>query len=65
MDCRPPGSSVHVILLARILEGVAVPCSRDPPEPGIEPRFFTSSALGVDSLPLAPPGKPLGTIYLF
>ena len=45
MDCRLPGSSVHVILLARILEGVAVPSSRDPPEPGIKPMFFTSSAL--------------------
>ena len=28
MDCGPPGSSVHGILQARILEWVAVPCSR-------------------------------------
>ena len=28
MDCRPPGSSVHGILQARILERVAVPFSR-------------------------------------
>ena len=24
MDCSPPGSSVHVILQARVLEGVAI-----------------------------------------
>ena len=28
MDCSPPGSSVHGILQARILEGVAIPFSR-------------------------------------
>ena len=28
MDCNPPGSSVHEILQARILEGVAIPFSR-------------------------------------
>ena len=36
MDCSSPGSSVHVILQARILEWVAMPSSRafshfDPP----------------------------------
>ena len=28
MDCNPPGSSVHGISQARILEGVAIPYSR-------------------------------------
>ena len=28
MDCSPPGSSVHRILQARILEWVAIPFSR-------------------------------------
>ena len=28
MDCGPPGSSVHGILQARILEWVAIPSSR-------------------------------------
>ena len=37
MDCCPPGSSVHGILQARILEWVAMPSSRDLPDPGIEP----------------------------
>ena len=30
MDCSPPGSSVHGILQARILEGVAISFSREP-----------------------------------
>ena len=41
-DCRPPGSSVHEILQARILEWVAIPFSN----PGIKPG---SSSLQVDS----------------
>ena len=28
MDCSPPGSSVHIILQARLLEWVAIPFSR-------------------------------------
>jgi len=28
MDCSPPGSSVHGILQARVLEWVAIPFSR-------------------------------------
>ena len=47
MDCSPPGSSVLGILQARILEWVAIPCSRDLPYPGVEPR---SPALQADSL---------------
>ena len=48
MDCSPPGSSVHEILEARILEWVAMPFSggssqpRDPtPVSHIVGRFFT------------------------
>ena len=36
MDCSPPGSSVHGILQARILEWVCPPPG-DLPNPGIEP----------------------------
>ena len=38
MDCSPPGSSVHGILQARILEWVAIPFSKgmDLPDPYIE-----------------------------
>ena len=45
MDCNPPGSSVHGIFPARILEWVAIPASMDLPDPGIEP---TSPALQAD-----------------
>ena len=33
IDCNPPGSSVHGILHARILECVAVPFSRESSQP--------------------------------
>ena len=55
MDCSLPGSSVHCILQARILEWVAIPFSRDLPDPGMEPG---SPAMQADSLPYEPPGKP-------
>ena len=35
-----PGSSVHGIPQARILEWVAIPFSRDLPDPGIEYYFY-------------------------
>ena len=54
MDCSPPGSSVHEILQARILEWVALPFSRDLSNPEIKPR---SPALQVDSFPAEPQGK--------
>ena len=37
MDCSPPGSSVHGIPQARILEWVAISSSRDIPNPAIKP----------------------------
>ena len=36
IDHSPPGSSVHGILQAKILERVAMPSSRGLPDPGIE-----------------------------
>ena len=51
MDCSPPGSSVHGILQARILEWVAIPFSRASSQPRnqtevscIADRFLTSWA---------------------
>ena len=51
MDCSPPGSSVHEILEARILEWVAIPFSRGSSWPRdqtrgscIAGRFFTTWA---------------------
>ena len=55
MACGPPGSSVRGILQVRILEGVAMPSSRDLPHPGTEPACLMSPALAGGSLPLAPP----------
>ena len=54
MDCSPPGSSVHVISQARILEWVAISFAGDLPNPGIEP---TSPALAGWFFTTAPPGK--------
>ena len=55
MDCSLPGSSVHGIFQARILEWVAISFSRGSSNLGIEPR---SPALQANALPSEPPGKP-------
>ena len=56
MEYSPPGSSVHQILQARILEWLPFPSSGDLPNPGTEP---VSPALQMDSLLPGPPGKLL------
>ena len=38
MDCSPPGSSVHGILQARILQWVAIPLSKNLHDSEIKPR---------------------------
>ena len=45
MDCSPPGSSVHGILQARILEGCHALLQGDLPNPGIELAYLLSPAL--------------------
>ena len=56
LDCSPPGSSVHGIHQARILEWIAIPFSRG----SSRPRDWTQApALQVDSLPSEPSRKPL------
>ena len=61
IDCSPPGSSVHGISQARILEWVAISfprgssSPRDLPDPGIKPHLLYWQA---DSLPLSPQGRP-------
>ena len=45
MDCNPPGSSVHGILQAIILEWVAMPPPEDLTDPGIESESLLSPAL--------------------
>ena len=55
MDCSLPGSSVHGIPQARMLEWVAIPFSRGSSRPSIVPACATSQ---VDSLPLSHLGSP-------
>ena len=59
LDCSPPGSFVHGILQARILEWVAMPSSRESSQPRdgtcVSCVFLPSQA---DSLSLSHPGSP-------
>ena len=55
MACSPPGSSVHGIFQARILELLAFPTPGDLPVPGIE---SVSPTLAGGFFTTQPPGKP-------
>ena len=60
MDCSLPGSSVHGISQARILEQVAISSFRgDLPNPGIEPMSLAPPALAGGFFTTEPPGKPI------
>ena len=68
VDCRPPGSSVHGILQARILEWVAISFSRGSSQPSdwtqvscTAGRFFTIWATKED---LTHPNLMLGRTFL-
>ena len=52
MDCNPPRSSVHGILLARILDWVAVPSSQGSSQLRDLPTSLAFPALEAGSLPL-------------
>ena len=60
MGCRPLDASVHGILLARILEWVAMPSSRESSHPRDQTHF---SCIGGGFFTTEPPGKPNITIY--
>ena len=45
MDCSPPGSSIHGILQARILEWVAIPFSRGSPQPRVRTCISSIASL--------------------
>ena len=53
MDCSLPGSSVHGIFQARILEWVVISFSRDLPNPGMKPVYPAIPASQADCLPLS------------
>ena len=57
VDCSPPGSSVHGILQARILEWVAISFSRGCSQPRDQTQV--SHIVGRYFLPSEPPGKSL------
>ena len=46
MDCSPPGSSVHGILQARVLEWVAMPTSRASSQCRVQTRVSYSPCIG-------------------
>ena len=59
MDCSPPGSSVHGISQARILEQVDHALLQGIfPTQGLNTRLLCLLHWQTGSLPLAPPGKP-------
>ena len=45
MDCNPPGSSIHGIFQAKILEWVAISFSRDLLNPEMESGFHIAGKL--------------------
>ena len=59
MDCSLPGSSVHGILQARILQWVVMPSSRGTSQPRDQTHISYVSCFGRWALPLEPPGKHL------
>ena len=60
MDCSPPGSSVHGISQARILEWVAFPSPGDLTSQGLNLHLLNWQA---DCLPLSHQGSTLGKTY--
>ena len=58
MDCSPPGSSVHEILQAGILQWVPIPSLRGSSRPqGSNPLLLHLLHWQMSSLSLSPPGK--------
>ena len=63
MDCSPPGSSLHGIFQARILERVPFPLPGDLPDPGIEPVSPVSPELARRFFTTEQPGKPINPLF--
>ena len=59
MECGPPGSSVHGIFQARMLEWIAMPSSRRSSKSMDQTLVsYIYVHWQADSLPLVPPGSP-------
>ena len=63
MDCSPPGSCVHRVLQARILEWIAIPSSRGLYPPKDQTRVSCISCIAGIVSTAEPLGKPMTTIY--
>ena len=61
MECSLPGSSVHVIIQARILDWLAVFFPGGLPKPGIKPTSPAATPLQSYSLPL----KHQESLYIY
>ena len=55
MDCSLPGSSVHGIFLAKILERIAIFFSRGSSQPKVEPVSLVSPELAGRFFTIEPP----------
>ena len=62
IDHSLPSSSVYGILQARILEWIAIPCSRDFPDSGIKGASPVAPVLQADSSTAEPWGSPTTSI---
>ena len=65
VDYSPPGSSVHGIFQAGILEWIAIPTPGNLCDPGIEPASLVSSAEADGIFTTEPPGKSLLAIVIY
>ena len=63
MDCSPPGSSVHGILQARLLEWVAMPSFRGPSRPRDRTCVFCVSCIAGRFFTLEPQRKPFQWLF--
>ena len=59
MDCSPPGSSVHEILQARILEWVAMPSSRGSSQPRARTQVLEQGKRKAAVNDEVPPSSPV------
>ena len=65
MDCSPPGSSVHGLLQARILEWLAMPSSKGSSPPRDRTHVSCGYCIAGEFFTTEPPGETLNTIHRF
>ena len=64
LDCSTPGSSVHGIFQARILEWVTISYSKGLPDSGSETASLVSPAFAGGFLTTVPPSCPLNYLLI-